>query len=765
VTEGIRSGRRRKSVIALALLAAAAAWMIWLAHAYRGMASGMLNQMRYGTMAENRNLGFCISYWLKFMQQLSYDPKSRMWTFDGVREAELDDFQRGQLAFHRGRFADAVTLLDRAVAQEGESEERLFWLGMALMREAEAENCLAGLRAPDAPTGLTGHAAHEHGLFCTLPLTRYHQKQDLSRRAAQVWTRLLDQYAPDDDLYRWLLNFSLMTVHEFPAGVPARYRINTPFIDAFYGERARAMRAKYPWLHFTDRARELGIENFGAGRGLAVEDFDRDGDLDVVTTGKDFSVHYYRNDGGRFTDVTAGSGLAGLMQPFTISQADYDNDGWIDLLVALPYDHPVLLRNRGNGTFEDVTASSGLLAGLPEGGLAASWVMTWADVDNDGDLDLFISNWAFRMPLVKGIMARPRMDSTLFINDGHGHFHNGNAEFGLHDLLHDKYFIGSTFGDYDGDGFPDLFLSSPLRGTSVLLHNEGGRRFVPSDAFTRTEPAFTSAFLDVDHDGRLDLFQAGFGDAHTSVTQAVFGKHRKDYATNHSTILLQGADGRFTAHDEFFGGGDMPMGTMGTGFGDLNNDGCYDFYLGTGNPEPWFILPNLMYVGVMEGGRCTGRMDNVSMLEGFGNVQKGHGVVFFDFDGDGRQDVFSALGGMWPSDRWVSQLFVNESDVRNEWIKIRLRGRRTNYYGVGARIEVRARSASGRPIVRFATISQGTGFGSAPLLAHIGLADAVTVDGVEVFWPASGCRHTYAAPLHRESLLDEAECQKERALR
>ncbi|MEO6195787.1 MAG: CRTAC1 family protein [Thermoanaerobaculia bacterium] len=755
--------RRRAALLLFALvLVACASFRL----GYPGMTSGMLKQMRYGTMTENRNLGRCISYWLEHMQQLSYNPGSGMWTFDAVREAELDDLQRGQLAFHRGRFDQAVPFFDRAVKRQGESEERLFWLGMALMRQAEAENCLAGLRAPDGPTGLTGHAAHEHGLFCTLPLTRYHQRQGLSRRAAQVWTRLLDRYAPDDDLYRWLLNFSLMTVDEFPAGVPERYRIATPFIDAFYGERAKTMRAKYPWLHFTDRARELGIENFGAGRGLAVEDFDRDGDLDIVTTGKDFTVHHYRNDGGRFTDVTAASGLAGLMQPFTISQADYDNDGWIDLLVALPFSHFVLLHNRGN-TFEDVTATSGLLAGLPEGGLAASWVMTWADVDNDGDLDLFVSNWAFRMPMLKGIMAKPRMDSALFVNDGGGRFHDANADLGLYGLLHDKYFIGSTFGDYDGDGFADLFLCSPMRGTSVLLHNEGGRRFVPSDAFTRTEPGFTAAFVDVDHDGRLDLFQAGFGDARTSVTQAVFGKHLKDFATDHSTILLQGTDGRFAAHDEFFSS-DMPMGTMGAGFGDLDNDGCYDFYLGTGNPEPWFILPNLMYMGVMKDGRCTGRMDNVSMLEGFGNVQKGHGVVFFDFNDDGRQDVFSALGGMWPADNWVSQLFVNESGARNEWIKIRLRGRRTNYYGVGARIEVKARSASGRPIVRFATISQGTGFGSAPLLAHVGLADAVAVDGVEVFWPASGCRHTYAAQPHRENLLDEAECrvtERKRAIR
>jgi hypothetical protein len=292
----------------------------------------------------------------------------------------------------------------------------------------------------------------------------------------------------------------------------------------------------------------------------------------------------------------------------------------------------------------------------------------------------------------------------------------------------------------------------------VLLHNEQGRRFTVSSAFRRTEPGFVDAFLDADQDGRLDLFQAGFGDARTSVAQAVFGEHLDDWRTNHSSILLQTADGRFEAHDELFAGGSMPMSTMGASYGDLDNDGCYDFYLGTGNPEPWFVLPNLLYIGVERDGRCTGRMDNVSMLEGFGNVQKGHGIVFFDFDDDGDQDVFSDLGGMWPADRWVSQMFVNESDLDRHWTKIRLRGRRTNYYGVGARLKVTARRPDGSALIRYRQMDNTTGFGSAPYLAHVGLLDAETIVSVEVDWPASGCHGVYDAELDRLNVLDERDC-------
>ncbi len=266
-----------------------------------------------------------------------------------------------------------------------------------------------------------------------------------------------------------------------------------------------------------------------------------------------------------------------------------------------------------------------------------------------------------------------------------------------------------------------------------------------------------AAFVDIDHDGRMEIFQGGFTDARTSTAGAVFGE-RLGRPAGRSSILRHGEASRFEPHEAYFDGGELPIATMGASYGDLDNDGCLDFYLGTGNPEGWFILPNLMFRGARSGKGCEQRAVNISMLNGFGTIQKGHGIVFVDFDGDGDQDIYSSLGGMWPGDRWPNQLFVNKSPNGNRWVKIRLRGRRSNRFGLGARITVRAVDEEGGAIVRTYSMDHKTGFGSPPYMAHIGLLDAVAIDEVQVWWPASGSRCSYPARLETVNWLDEKGC-------
>jgi hypothetical protein len=764
-----RLGPRHAFVALLLALLGAGAYAY---RSYTGFTTGMYNQMRGASVRENRNLWFLIGYWLEYMQLLQYDEATGFYTFDLVDERGMGDFDKGKLAFHRGQFDRAAALIERDIERDGETEMKLFWLGMSYLRNAEADNCLAKLSAGAAPGGGPGRRAHEaqppevaqhpagahdHDaqLMCALPLTRFHEHDESARAAAKAFEKLLDRYDSSNRLYQWLLNFNYMTVGGFPQEVPAKYLIKSDFIDTFYGERGKAVAARYAHLSFAERARELGVDTFNAGKGVAVEDFDGDGYLDIVTGGNFDLVKFYHNEGGRkFTDRTKEAGLDGIKQPFVISSADYDNDGWVDIFFARPFGNYALYRNRGDGTFADVTASSGLLDAKPADHIAATWVATWGDVDNDGDLDLFLAQWGFKMPFVRNLMARPRMDSALFINEG-GRFVQRAKQWGLASTVEDQYYIGAAFGDYDRDGFPDLFLSSPLRHTSVLLHNVAGRGFEPTDLISRGEGGFVSSFLDFNHDGRLDVYQAGFADAKSSVEQVVFGEHRDTYHSGRTTIFLQTPDGKFQERADLF---DMPASTMGSSFGDINNDGCYDFYLGTGTPEAWFILPKLMYVSESEGTRCTERLTNISMLHGLGSIQKGHGIVFFDFDNDGDEDIYSSLGGMWPADRWPNQFFVNGSEQKNSWVTIRLRGRRTNHFGVGATIKVVAENVRGEEIVRYALVDQRTGFGSSPYLAHVGLLDAARIRYAEVYWPASGCLKAYPAQLGKSNILDEGDC-------
>jgi len=726
---------------------------------YKGFVHALFNSFRYATMAENKNLLFCLNYWFEFVGKLKLGTDG-FYSFDRIAEDNLDDFTRGQLAYHRADFLQAIYYIDRDINKHGVSEVKLFWLAMSYMRNAETENCLSKLLDnPQAVYALVSpnpHVHYAHTQLCALPLTQFHDHTDNARTAAQLFEKLLDHYDKDNRLYRWLLNFNYMTINGFPQDVPPQYLIQTDFINAFYGTRKHEVETEFAYIAFEDRAKAFGIDTYNTGRGVAVEDFDKDGYLDIVTGGSFDVLKYYKNDRGMgFIDRTVEAGLSGIKQPFFIVAVDYDNDGWMDLFMTRMFGKSyALLRNNGDGTFTDITASSGLLDAKADDQMTSSWTPAWADVNNDGYLDLFLAQLSLKIPFSKGVLATSRMDSKLFINEN-GHFVDKTKEYGLEGIVKDQYFIGAAFGDYDTDGYPDLFLSSPLRNTSVLLHNQFGQHFTKTDLIRRTEGGFAAAFVDVNHDGKLDIFWAGFADAKTSTEQVVFGEHLDSYQSGRSTVLLQTQDGRFEDRPDFF---DMPMGTMGSSFGDINNDGCYDFYLGTGTPEGWFVLPNLMYIGHTNGTKCEERTTNISMLYGFGTIQKGHGIVFFDFNNDGKQDIYSSLGGMWPADAWPNQFFVNNSKLENSWVKIRLRGRKTNYFGIGATIKVIAENQKHEEIVRYYFMDQKTGFGSGPYLAHIGLLNASHIKGVEVFWPPSGCKRIYKAELNQLNTLDEKEC-------
>src|SRR5262249_30679714 len=196
----------------LVLLVGTVGWAAYFSLRYPGLTRGLYRDFRYSTVHENKGLYFCIAYWMHFIQKMSFNTDTRVWNFDQTPETNLDNFEKGRLAFHRGDFTAAASLISEDMKRKGESEDKLFWLALTYMRLGETQNCLRATRE------LIPHEAHDASgrLVCTLPLTVFHAKGEYSREAARLWQKLLDHYDHSNYLYRWLLNLSYMTINGFP---------------------------------------------------------------------------------------------------------------------------------------------------------------------------------------------------------------------------------------------------------------------------------------------------------------------------------------------------------------------------------------------------------------------------------------------------------------------------------------------------------------------------------------------------------------------
>ncbi len=573
------------------------------------------------------------------------------------------------------------------------------------LRLGEQENCLAF------------HGSES----CLLPIrpAAVHKQQRGSRAAIAKLTDILNRNSSGSLQARWLLNLAYMTVNEYPEKVPAQWLI-PPQVFA----------PEHPLPRFPNIAAEVGLDQDGLAGGVVAEDFDNDGDLDLMVSewGVRDPLHLYRNNGdGTFSERSAEAGLTGLTGGLNMVQADYDNDGFVDVLVlrgawmgaAGRYPNS-LLRNRGDGTFEDVTEAAGLLSFFP------TQTATWFDYDNDGRIDLFIGNESSR---------NERHPCELYRNNGNGTFTECAVPAGVAVV---GFVKGVTSGDFNNDGRPDLYLSV-RGGTNILFRNEGPA--VPGnpsgtwrfrDVTARAgvgEPiiSFPTWFFDCDNDGWPDLFVSGYGIRDVG-----------DVAADHlglptpaerARLYRNNGDGTFADVSKSAGVFKV-LHAMGCNFGDLDNDGWLDFYLGTGDPSIGTIIPNRMFRN--DGGR---RFQDVTTAGGFGHLQKGHAVVFADLDQDGDQDVYESIGGAYSGDVYRNALFENPGTT-NHWIGLKLEGVQSNRSAIGARIKVKARTAADERQI-FKTVNSGGSFGANPLRQQLGVG-AATNAFVEVFWPTTG---------------------------
>ncbi|HXV74741.1 MAG TPA: CRTAC1 family protein [Candidatus Polarisedimenticolaceae bacterium] len=588
-----------------------------------------------------------------------------------------------------------------------------YHLGVANLRWGENLNCVSR------------HTADS----CLLPIRGggVHTDQTGSRAAIEYFNVVLENSSPDSDEYvaaRWLVNIAFMTIGEYPDAVPQRFRID-PAVFA----------SDEPFPRFVNEAAELGLDRFDLSGGAIADDFDGDQDFDLVVSSWDPAggLHYYRNDGGgRFAEQTADAGLAPLIGGLNLVHADYDNDGDLDLLVLrgawlrgeFARQPNSLLRNDGAGRFVDVTFEAGLGEVHHPTQTAA-----WADFDLDGDLDLYVGNES---------TADTAHPGQLFRNEGDGTFLDVAVRAGVQNFGYAK---GVAWGDYDADGYPDLYVSN-LASANRLYHNNGDGTF--TDVADRAGVAlpldsFPTWFFDFDNDGALDLFVAGYDQADGPSRLAGVAASYLGLPHDAETHRLYRGDGRggFTDVTAQTGLDRVAM-TMGANYGDLDNDGFLDFYLGTGYPDYEALMPNVMYRNV--GGR---KFADVTTAGGFGHLQKGHAVVFADLDGDGDQDVFEQMGGAYPGDAFGNVFYRNPGHGRNH-VELRVVGVRSNRFGLGTRVRLAiVEGETRREIHRH--VASGGSFGANPYTLHVGIGQATRVESIEVFWPATGATQRFGS--------------------
>ena len=484
------------------------------------------------------------------------------------------------------------------------------------------------------------------------------------------------------------------------------------------------------------------------GAGVALFDYDNDGDLDVFfVQGKSLGAadargskspptsRLFRNDlktgpGGarqlRFTDVTARAGLGLHAYGMGVATGDYDNDGDLDLFVT-SFGPETLYRNNGDGTFTDVTKESGVSDPL------WSTSAAFLDYDRDGDLDLFVANYldftiagnkVCHDPVGARDYCSPRayrpVPDRLYRNEGKGRFVDVTESAGI--AKADGNGLGVSVGDYNGDGWLDLYVANDATANQLWINQRGGT-FVDEgllsgsalNAAGNPEGSMGIASGDYDLDGDEDLF----------VTN-IIGE----------TFVLYANDGRGTFDDARVRAGLSRLTAAVTGFGtdwlDFDNDGWLDLFIANGavniieqqrgQPVPYRMRNQLF--------RNTGRgsFEDASAAAGpaFARAGVSRGAAFGDLDNDGDIDIVVT------TNNGRAQLLINQAQAANHWLQVRLQQDSGERFGFGARVGI---ERDGQPTIWRRVKTDGSYLSANDARVHAGLGASATIAAVLVQWP------------------------------
>jgi hypothetical protein len=495
--------------------------------------------------------------------------------------------------------------------------------------------------------------------------------------------------------------------------------------------------------HISSPDKKYIVESMSGGVGLI--DCDNDGRLDIITVngstvshfqqGGDLMITLYHQDDSedgelKFTDITKSAGLTHKGWGMGVAVADYDNDGLQDIYVT-GYGGNALYHNVGNCKFEDVTEKAGVGAGGFSTGAA------WADYDRDGRVDLFVSRYVHvemndlpqfgndpRFCRFKGVLVQcgpwgmPGESDLLFHNKGDGTFEEVSKKAGVDDPHH-YYGLGATWGDFDNDGWPDLYVANDA-GPNFLYRNKRDGTFEDVGLLSGVAlsgDGMEQGSMGVDwgdylHEGRLSMVVTNFVEQGTTLYHNVDKENFADVSIR--AKLLKPT---------------YPYVSWGTAFFDMDNDGWLDLFVANGHVYPQvdtipggtpYRQPILLFRN-----RRDGTFEDVSSALADMPAQSRRGAAFGDINNDGNVDIVVLNVGEPPA------LLLNRNDDRNHRVLFKLVGVKSNKAAIGARVTVKAGGFSQINEVRGGAsyLSQND------LRLHFGLGANEKMSEVDIRWP------------------------------
>jgi enediyne biosynthesis protein E4 len=549
---------------------------------------------------------------------------------------------------------------------------------------------------------------------------------------------------------------ALLAAQEGPMGPVVRIPAATPEAKAAAPSKSAtpvpvfrdiSVQAGLTRSHISSAQKYYVIESMSGGIGLF--DCDNDGKLDIVMVNGS-TVDRYRQNGGdplvtlwhqdadlKFTDITEKAGLTRKGWGMGVAVADFDNDGNLDLFVT-GYNGNALYRNKGNCTFEDVTDKAGVRGGGFSTGAA------WGDYDRDGLVDLFVSRYVhvdmdnlpafgstkfcqFKgVPVQCGPWGMEGETDFLYHNRGDGTLEEVSRKAGVDDP--DKYYgLGVTWGDYDNDGWPDLFVADDATPNHLYHNNHNGtftdEAMLDGIALNGEGQALGSMGVtwgDYDHTGCLSMFITEFADQPNTLYRNLgFGK--------------SGPRGfEDVAMSSRLGQASLPLVGWGTTFFDMDNDGWPDLFVTNGHVYPQmdnvkgsaaYAQPLLLHRNLHHG-----TFEEVSKAAGLTDLplKSRRGAAFGDIANNGNIDIVILNVGEPPT------LLLNTNNSLSHRVLFKLEGTKSNRAAIGARVTIRAAGMTQFDEVR----GGGSYLSQNDLRLHFGLGAATKMDSVEVRWPS-----------------------------